>query len=832
MKKRLVVIGNGMAGARLVEEILKRDRDAYEIVMFGAEPYGNYNRILLSNVLNQSQAPDEIFLNTLDWYVENKITLHTGVRVTHIDRNEKKVYALRLGEGDVPYIAAGAEEAGTDFISVSYDEVIIATGARPFVPRIKGSDLPGVFLFRTIDDCTLIADYAKQCEKAVVIGGGLLGLEAARGLMTHDLEVSVIEAADQLMPAQLDAEAAKILERAMGAMGLRVLTKTMTSQIVQKNGRAARVVFRDGGVLDTDLVVISTGIVPITEVAQKSGLKVNRGILCDDQMRTNDPDIYAVGECIEHRGVTYGLVDPIWQQVNVLADLLTDVNSNAAYLGSRTGTKLKVMGVDLASMGEKETEETDDEILVYRDPSRGIYKKLIVRDDKIHGAILLGDTDLSDGLIQLFMNDKVLPENRGEILFGAVDGASLFDAADLPNVAQICNCNGVCKGDILAAIENKNCTSVASIGTETKAGQGCGSCRGAIAQIIASVVGEVAYDASEHYYVPGVPLEKSQLVREIRRQKLKSVSAVLAVFGKGEEDPTTKTGLASLLKTLWPKAYEDQRDARFINDRVHANIQKDGTFSVIPRIIAGVTTPEELLRIAQAAVKYKAKMVKFTGGQRIDLLGIKKEDLPDIWKDIGLPSGHAYTKAFRTVKSCVGTDFCRFGLGDAISLAKQVELRFQGVEAPHKVKMAVTGCPRNCAEAYVKDVGVVAIEGGKWEIYIGGAAGATIRKGDLLCTVDSHEDVLKYTSRFLEYYREHAKYLERTYRFVERMGIDLLKGILIDDSLGICTRLEEKMQEAVDAYKDPWEEAEDPVYPFQFEGSKLIEVLQEAENNG
>lgn len=832
MKKRLVVIGNGMAGARLVEEILKRDRDAYEIVMFGAEPYGNYNRILLSNVLNQSQSPDEIFLNTLDWYVENKIILHTGVRVTHIDRNEKKVYARKLAEGDVPYIAGGAEEAGTDFISVAYDEVIIATGARPFVPRIKGSDFPGVFLFRTIDDCTLITDYAKQCEKAVVIGGGLLGLEAARGLMTHDLEVSVIEAADQLMPSQLDTEAAKILERAMGAMGLRVLTKTMTSQIVQKNGRVARVVFRDGGVRDTDLVVISAGIVPITEVAQKSGLKVNRGILCDDQMRTNDPDIYAVGECIEHRGVTYGLVDPIWQQVNVLADILTGVNSDAAYLGSRTGTKLKVMGVDLASMGEKETEETDDEILVYRDPSRGIYKKLIVRDDKIHGAILLGDTDLSDGLIQLFMNDKVLPENRGEILFGAVDGAGLFDAADLPDVAQICNCNGVCKGDILTAIENKNCTSVASIGTETKAGQGCGSCRGAIAQIIASVVGEVAYDASEHYYVPGVPLEKSQLVREIRTQKLKSVSAVLTAFGKGPEDPTTKTGLASLLKTLWPKAYEDQRDARFINDRVHANIQKDGTFSVVPRIIAGVTTPEELLRIAQAAVKYKAKMVKFTGGQRIDLLGIKKEDLPDIWKDIGLPSGHAYTKAFRTVKSCVGTDFCRFGLGDSISLAKQVELRFQGVEAPHKVKMAVTGCPRNCAEAYVKDVGVVAIEGGQWEIYIGGAAGATIRKGDLLCTVDSHEDVLKYTSRFFEYYREHAKYLERTYRFVERIGIDLLKGILIDDSLGICTGLEEKMQEAVDAYKDPWQEAEDPVYPFQFEGPKLIEVLQEAENNG
>ncbi len=832
MKKKLVVIGNGMAGARAVDEILKRDRDAFEIVMFGAEPYGNYNRILLSNVLNQTQAPDDIFINPLQWYTDNDITLHVGVKVTHIDRAQKKVFGLKLSKGTPPYGSEVAGEKGADLIEADYDELIVATGARPFVPRIKGSDLPGVFLFRTIDDCDLIADYAKNCKKAAVIGGGLLGLEAARGLMTHDLEVSVIEAADQLMPSQLDREAAKILEGAMGAMGLRVLTRTFSTQLVEKNGKVGRLVFNDGSLLETDLVVISAGIVPIVEVADKSHLKVNRGILVDDQMRTNDPHIYAVGECIEHRGKTYGLVDPIWQQVAVLADILTGVNEDAEYIGSKTGTKLKVMGVDLTSMGEKETDETDDEILVYRDPSRGVYKKLIVRDNKIHGAILLGDTELSDSLMQLFQNEKPLPENRGEILFGSIEGARLFNAADLPNSAQICNCNGVCKGDILSAIDNDNCTSVAAIGTKTRAGQGCGSCRGFIAQLIESRIGKVSYDASEHYYVPGIPLEKSQLVREVRSRGLKSVSATLQVLGEGEEDPTTKTGLASLLKTLWPKDYEDERDARFINDRVHANIQKDGTFSVVPRIMGGVTSPDELLRIAQAAVKYKAKMVKFTGGQRIDLLGIKKEDLPAIWKDIGLPSGHAYTKAFRTVKSCVGTDFCRFGLGDSISLAQEIERRFQGVESPHKVKMAVTGCPRNCAEAYVKDVGIVAIEGGCWEIYIGGAAGSTIRKGDLLCTVDRPEAVIQYTSRFLEYYRQHAKYLERTYGFVERIGIDLLKGILIEDSLGICANLEEKMQEAVDAYKDPWKEAEDPLYPFQFDGPGLIEVLQEAENNG
>ena len=831
-KKKLVVIGNGMAGARIVEEILKRDSDLFEITIFGAEPYGNYNRILLSNVLNQTQDPDEIYINPLKWYEEKGIQLHVGVKVTHIDRRTKKVFGVRLSENAIPYEIETKVANGAEFIEVPYDALVIATGSRPSVPPIEGSDLPGVFLFRTMDDCHLMADFARQCNKATVIGGGLLGLEAARGLMTHDLEVSVVEAADRLMPAQLDKEAAHILERSMDAMGLRVLTSAFTSHIVGKDKKIVYLMLKDGGILETDMVVISTGIQPITEVAKNSALQVNKGILCDDQMRTSDPNIFAVGECVEHRGRLYGLVDPIWEQVHVVADILTGVNPDAAYLGSKTGTKLKVMGVDLASMGEKETDHPEDEILVYRDPNRGIYKKLIVRDNKIYGAILLGDTELSGSLMQLFQGEKDLPENRAEILFDAIEGSKLLDAGDLPDTAQICNCNGVCKKEIVTAIEEEACTSVSAVGNKTKAGKGCGSCRGLIAQIIEARLGEVSYDPSEHYYVPGIPLEKSQLVREIRARGIKSVSALFKAFADGKEELGSKVGLASLLRTIWSEEYEDERDARFINDRVHANIQKDGTFSVVPRIYGGVTSAEELLRIAKAAVKYKAKMVKFTGGQRIDLLGIKKEDLPGIWQDIGLPSGHAYTKAFRTVKSCVGSDFCRFGLGDSISLAQKIERRFQGVECPHKFKMAVTGCPRNCAEAYIKDVGIVAIEGGQWEIYVGGAAGSMIRKGDLLCTLGSHEEVIRYTSRFTQYYREHAKYLERTYGFVERVGIDLLKGILVEDSLGICAQLEVRMQEAVDAYKDPWEEAEVPAYPYQFEGPQLIEILTEVENNG
>lgn len=830
LKKKLVVIGNGMAGARVVEEILKRGADQFDIVMFGAEPYGNYNRILLSNVLNQTQQPSDIFINPLNWYQENCIRLHAGVKVVSIDRDNKKVTGLRLSSNDSPYqLSTGINNR--EAIEEAYDFLIIATGSRPFVPPIEGANLPGVFLFRTIDDCHSIAAYAKDCKKAVVIGGGLLGLEAARGLMTHDVEVSVIEAAPQLMPAQLDLEAAQILKRTMEAMGVRVLTGAATAKIIEKNGKAAGLLFKDNTELPADMIVISAGIRPITEVAASCGLTVNKGIVCDDQMRTSDPSIFTVGECAEHNGVVYGLVDPIWEQAKVLANVITKKNEQAAYKGSKTATKLKVMGVELVSMGEKITQDPEDEIIVFRNPNRGIYKKLIVKDNKVFGAILLGDTENADQLMQAFLRDRGLPQNRAEVLFGQVSGTSLVNAADLPDSAQICNCNGVCKKDIVEAIK-QDCLSVASVGAKTKAGKGCGSCRGLIAQIIETTAGKVSYDSSEHYYVSGVPLEKSQLVREIRTRGLKSVSAVFESLAEGKEDPDSKAGLASLLKITWPKEYVDERDARFINDRVHANIQKDGTFSVVPRIYGGVTTPEDLMKIAQAAIKYQVKMVKFTGGQRIDLLGVKKEDLPKIWKDLGMPSGHAYTKAFRTCKSCVGTDFCRYGLGNSISLAQRIEYRFQGMESPHKMKLATAGCPRNCSEAYVKDIGAVAIGDEKWEIYIGGAAGGTVRKGDLLDTTTGDEATIRMIGRFIQYYREHAKYLERTYGFVERIGIDILKNILVKDSLGICAQLDEKMQEAVDAYRDPWKEAEVPAYDHQFDGPRLIEVLHEVNNNG
>jgi nitrite reductase (NADH) large subunit len=830
-KEKLVVVGNGMAGARVVEEILKRAPGRFDITMFGAEPYGNYNRILLSNVLNGSQAAEEIFMNPLAWYSRNGIRLHAGVRATFIDRRRKMVIGTPLKKDSSAYaLDAAVAEAAT--VEELYDHVVIATGSRPFVPAMEGFGVPGTFLFRTLDDCDQIASYAKTRKKATVIGGGLLGLEAARGLMTHGVEVTVLEAAPQLMIAQLDPESGQMLQRTIEGMGIKVRCNTITTKIVTNNGSISHLEFKDGSRFETDMVVVSAGIRPITELAAASGLTVNKGIVCDDQMRTSEPYVFAVGECVEHRGKLYGLVEPIWDQAKTLADVITGFNPQANYLGSKLGTKLKVMGVELASMGETKPSLPDDEVVIYREPSRGVYKKLIVRENKIAGAILLGETDMAGVLMQMFMSGAAVSSRRADLLFGSSTGAPVLSVFDLPDHAQICNCNGVSKGQIKEAIMIGKCHSVSKVGGCTKAGLGCGSCKTLIAQLLEAYAGVTGEDPSENYYVPGVPLEKSQLVAEIRARGLKSVSAVFRELAGGKEDPASKIGLASLLKTLWPGEYDDERDARFINDRVHANIQKDGTFSVVPRIYGGVTSPAELRRIAEVAEKYNVPMVKFTGGQRLDLLGIKKEDLPKIWTELGIPSGHAYTKAFRTCKSCVGTDFCRYGVGDSIALAQKIERRFQGVESPHKMKLATAGCPRNCSEAYVKDLGAVAIEGGLWEIYVGGAAGGTVRKGDLLCTVKTHDEVLLYMGRFMQYYREHGKYLERSYGFVQRLGIEFLRQLLVEDSEGICARLDTDIQKAVDGYTDPWKEATVPAYPGQFSGPELGRVLATAENNG
>lgn len=813
-KKNLVVIGNGMAGARTVEEILARGGgDMFEISMYGDEPYGNYNRILLSNVLNGSQQENEIFLNPLEWYRDNNITLHVGVYAESVLRKAKFVL-------------------GQDGTIEPYDKLIIATGSRSYVPPIEGvtlpdgQDKPGVFVFRTLDDCREIAEYARARDKgrAAIIGGGLLGLEAARGLQNYGIQVDVIHRSAHLMNQQLDAQAGAILKSTIEQMNIGVLLSRNTTAVLGED-HVTGIRFADGSVLQCDMVVMAAGIKPNSEIGARCGLRVQRAILVDNQMRAvDDPDIYVVGECAQHRGHVYGLVAPLWEQAKVLADHITGKNPDAAYHGSKVATKLKVMGVEMAAMGIIEPFDDRDEIVQFTEPKKGTYKKLIVRDGRLAGAILLGDISKAAYLLQAFDRNTPLPEDRLTLLFDIGAPSKKLTIEEMPPDMQICNCNGVSKGAILACVK-KGKRSSKAVMEATRAGMGCGSCKTLVTEVVEFACGgEVEEDPSVHYYVPGVPLTKPELIRACRERNLRSVSAVFAALANGQEDPASKPGLASLLNTIWADEYIHEPDARFINERVHANIQKDGTFSVVPQIPGGVTTPAELRRIAEVAEKYHVPMVKLTGGQRIDLLGVKKDQLPNIWRDLGIPSGHAYGKSYRTCKSCVGTDFCRYGVGDSTTLAIKIEQKFKGIDTPHKVKMATAGCPRNCSEAMVKDVGAVAIEGGKWEIYIGGAAGSHVRKGDILCVVDNHEDVLKYSARFLQYYRENAKYLERTYGFIERIGIDKIRAVVVDDSEGIAARLDGAMEASIAAYKDPWQESYTAPRPAEF--VSMFPVLQ------
>jgi nitrite reductase (NADH) large subunit len=816
-RRRLVVVGNGMSGARAVEELLERGgRDQFDITMFGDEPYGNYNRIMLSHVLSGEEDEDAIFLNSLPWYRENGISLRAGVRVDRVDRFAKLVHDA---------------EGGT----TPYDVLIVATGSSPFFPamegmhRADGTMLDGVFGFRTLDDARALLNSAKVHRKAVVIGGGLLGLEAAHGLATHGVEVDLVHSPSHLMNQQLGPEAGRVLRGRIEALGIRVHTGVRTKGL-RGSDRVTGVELPDGTVLDADLVVVAAGIRPNVDVALRSGLDVQRGIVVDDRMRCSSGEdgdegpaegVYAVGECVQHRGQTYGLVAPLWEQAGVLADHLTGTRPEAEYHGSRTSTKLKVAGVDLVAMGLAGPERDGDEFVVFSEPSRGVYLNVVVRDERLVGATLLGDVRKTAFLTQAFDQGLPLPQERMSLLFDLGAPAEDVGVAELSDDAQVCNCNGVSKGAISGAVAD-GCSTVGAVMAKTRAGKGCGSCKTLVEQVVQwAAGGDLAVDESASWYVPGVPLAKPELMTAIRERRLKSVSAVFRELAPGgEEDAKSKMGLTSLLRMMWPEGLdEEERDGRFINDRVHANIQRDGTFSVVPQMKGGVTSADQLRRIADVADKYDVGMIKVTGGQRIDLLGIRKEDLPKVWADLGMPSGYAYGKSFRTVKTCVGTDFCRFGLGDSTKLGIDIETRFQGIETPAKLKLAVVGCPRNCAEAYVKDVGVVAVGAGRWEVYVGGAAGASVRKGDLLATVDSPEEVLTLTGRFIQFYREWGNWLERTYEFVPRLGLERVRAVLVDDSDGLAAGLDERMQQTVDAYRDPWQEGAEPVTPGQFRSS-------------
>ncbi len=794
MKEKLILIGNGMAGVRTLEELIKLDPDAYDITVYGEEPYGNYNRIMLSPVLAGEKTIDEIMLNDLQWYEDNNITLHSGKKIVEIDRANRKVIA-------------------DDGSSNEYDRLLLATGSQPFIIPVAGNDLPGVISFRDIKDVDQMIDASKQHKHAVVIGGGLLGLEAANGLMQQGMSVTVIHLMDTLMERQMDPQAGGMLKKSLEERGMHFLMGAETEAIIG-NDRVEKVRLKDGTEIYADLAVMAVGIRPNIELAQGAGIHCERGIVVNDTMQTFDPRIYSVGECVQHRGLTYGLVAPLFEMGKVCANHLAK-HGIGKYEGSVTSTKLKVTGIDLFSAGDFTGNENTEE-LVFQDASRGVYRKLIIENNRIQGAVMYGDTIDGTWYFDLMRDETDISDMRENLLFGQ---AHLGDSghgeenrvAMLGDSAEICGCNGVCKGDIVKAITDKKLFTLEDVRAHTKASSSCGSCTGLVESILAVTVGG-DYSVAPHLKpMCGCTDHPHDDIRKaIRDNELKTVCEVMDFLEWKNENGCSKCrpALNYYLLCQWPDEYKDDSQSRFINERAHANIQKDATYSVIPRMWGGGTTPQELRKIADVAEKYGVKTVHVTGGQRIGLYGLKKDELPGIWAELneaGMVSGHAYGKALRTVKTCVGKEWCRFGTQDSTRLGVELEKMTWGSWTPHKFKMAASGCPRNCAEATIKDFGVVCVDSG-YELHVGGNGGIKVRATDFLCTVETEAEVLEYAAAYMQIYREEAHYLERTAPWLERVGLSYVKERLIDDPDGRKAAAERFLHAQKFAQDDPWEE--------------------------
>lgn len=798
--KRLVVVGNGMAGIACVEQILKYDHD-FSITILGEETHVNYNRILLSSVLAGEKEADDIVLNDLDWYRGHGIDLRLGVRAAEIDRKRKVI-------------------RGDDGSRFSYDQLILATGSTAFIPEVEGRDKQGVFAFRTLDDARTLLTVAGEDRKAVVIGGGLLGLEAARGLQVRGCDVTLVHRSGTLMNRQLDSAGGAYLQRKIEDLGLRVLLGRETAAILG-NGHAQGIRFACGEEIPADFVVMAAGIRPNSGLARQAGLDVGHGILVNDYLETSDPNIYAVGECTEHRGILYGLVAPLYDQARVLAARIAG-RETQPFTGARLSTRLKLMGVDVFSAGSLDETQPGVEAVRYEDPALGIYKKVLIKDNKLFGVVLVGDASDEPRYKAWLRTGEDLSAQRRHLLFPPPAEDQGADIASIPDSETVCGCMGVTKGAIIEAVHKFGVATLAQVKERTRASSGCGTCAGVCSSILKAVCPDFNEEGPK-VLCSCVPFSQDQLKEMIRGQRLKSVQEVLTIYGNGAGCEICKPALSYLVDIAWNGDHKEDRSARFINDRVHANIQKDGTFSVIPRMRGGITTPDELRRIADVADKYQVPMVKVTGSQRIDLLGIKKADLPLVWEDLGMPSGQAYAKGVRMVKTCVGSEFCRFGTQDAVSTGVELERRLENLYTPHKVKLAVVGCPRNCAEATVKDIGLVGQEG-SWQVVVGGAAGKSVRKADLLITLETTEEALDAAMVFFQYYRENANYLERTYDFVERLGMDKIRKDTVYAAPEARQALLDRLKKSKDRSYDAWLERRQPL-PSQFVQIEPMEAV-------
>ncbi|MGR3321240.1 MAG: nitrite reductase large subunit NirB [Pseudooceanicola sp.] len=785
--QKLVVIGAGMASGRVLEHLFETEPDAWDVTLFNAEPRGNYNRIMLSPVLSGEKTFEEIVTHDDAWYGANKVTCRFGEKVTAIDRGRKVV----IGEKD----------------EVPYDKLIIGTGSSPFIIPCPGHDLDGVVAYRDLEDTNAMVDASgTPGAHAVVIGGGLLGLEAAAGLRLRGMEVTVLHLMGHLMERQLDEAAGYLLQKDLERRGITVLTKASTKEI-RGDGKVEEVLLEDGTTLPADIVVMAVGIRPQIELARAAGLEVGRAVLVDAQMRTSDPDIYAVGECVEFDGNLFGLVAPLYDQAKVLAKTLS--GESEAFRVRQLSTKLKVTGCDLFSAGDFADGEGREDI-VFRDPSRGVYKRLVIENDKLIGAVFYGDTADSNWFFGLIRDGEDISGMRDTLIFGpSYQGGAAADplsaVAALPPEAEICGCNGVCKGQISQAIEG-GATDLAAVRATTKASNSCGTCTGLVEQLLSVTLGD-GYSAPAAQPVCGcTDLTHEDVRRLIKTKELKSQPAVWQELGWTTPNGchVCRPAVNFYLLADWPLDYQDDPQSRFVNERNHANIQKDGTYSVMPRMWGGMTDANELRAIADAAEKYGAA-VKVTGGQRIDLLGVKKEDLPAIWEDLndaGMVSGHAYSKGLRTVKTCVGSDWCRFGTQDSTGLGIRLEKKLWGAWTPHKVKLGVSGCPRNCAEATCKDIGIVCVDSG-YQIGVGGAAGMDVKETERLHDAATEEETIEWVTAFIQLYRENAKYLDRPYKWLSKVGLDWVRERLADSAERAA--LNDRFEVSQSVYrKDPW----------------------------
>tara|TARA_R110002095_G_scaffold78106_2_gene67126 strand:- start:73410 stop:76388 length:2979 start_codon:yes stop_codon:yes gene_type:complete len=793
-KKNVVVIGNGMVGLRFCEQLIDKDQSQeYKIVTFCEEPRAAYDRVGLTQFFAHNDA-EKLMLARKEWYAENNIDLHLADRAVSIDRKNK---IIRSQKG----------------VEIPYDKVVIATGSYPFVPTVPGIKNRGVFVYRTINDLELIIDYAANSKNAAVIGGGLLGLEAAKAALDLGLKTHVLEFAPRLMPRQIDDAGSKILVQKIEELGVEVHLNKATDEVLGES-KVTGIRFQDGEELELDMIIVSAGIRPRDELARECDLEVGErgGILVNDHLQTSDPDIYAVGEVALHSGMVYGLVAPGYQMAEVAATHLCQ-SGEAHFTGSDLSTKLKLMGVDVASFGDYEADPAISKCLTFQDPFKGVYKKLVFNLDgtKLLGGILIGDASDYGTLSILTKSEDLLPCSPHELVVGAGGGIPGGNAADMPDEAQICSCNNVTKGQICAAIQDESLTSVDEVKTCTKAGAGCGGCLPLVTDVFKAEMAASGITVN-NYLCEHFEYSRTELFDIIKVKKHKTFNAVIADCGSGSGCEICKPTVASILASLWNDHIVDHANLQDTNDRFMANVQRGGLYSVVPRVPGGEITPEKLIVLGNVAKEY-GLYTKITGGQRVDLFGAEVHDLPAIWEkliDAGFESGHAYGKSLRTVKSCVGTTWCRYGVGDSVGFAIRLEERYRGVRAPHKLKGGVSGCVRECAEAQSKDFGLIATENG-YNLYICGNGGSKPRHADLFASDLDEETCIQYLDRFLMFYIQTADKLTRTATWLDKLegGIEYLREVVIEDKLGICDELESMMQSLVDTYHCEWKEVVD-----------------------